>query len=190
MRQMFCTGMDWQQYALGRVWVRRCEGHSGSSIQPLEARYPHVQQVKLKLFHGHPEFHNVAFAKSYKLALDLHHKYTIRINYQWKDHFECNQICISASEAFDGTFPTNVVVTSDGTCTYIPPGIFKVIFSISLMAISFNHFLIIKSSLWPSSSLQSSCQIDITWFPFDDQHCSIKFGSWTYNGFNVSGTPS
>jgi len=62
----------------------------------------------------------------------------------------------SASEAFDGTFPTNVVVTSDGTCTYIPPGIFK-----------------------------SSCQIDITWFPFDDQHCSIKFGSWTYNGFNL-----
>ena len=34
----------------------------------------------------------------------------------------------SASEAFDGTFPTNVVVTSDGTCTYIPPGIFKVVF--------------------------------------------------------------
>ena len=142
MRQMFCTGMDWQQYALGRVWVRRCEGHSGSPIQPLEARYPHVQQVKLKLFHGHPEFHNVAFAKSDKLSLDLHHKYTIPINYQWKDHFECNQICISASEAFDGTFPTNVVVTSDGTCTYIPPGIFKVIFSISLMAIFYNHFLI------------------------------------------------
>merc|ERR1719331_997991 len=62
----------------------------------------------------------------------------------------------SASEAFDGTFPTNVVVTSDGTCTYIPPGIFK-----------------------------SSCQIDITWFPFDDQDCNLKFGSWTYNGFNL-----
>ena len=36
----------------------------------------------------------------------------------------------SASEAFDGTFPTNVVVTSDGTCTYIPPGIFKVVSAI------------------------------------------------------------
>ena len=31
----------------------------------------------------------------------------------------------SASEAFDGTYQTNVVVTSAGTCTYIPPGIFK-----------------------------------------------------------------
>ena len=62
----------------------------------------------------------------------------------------------SASEAFDGTYATNVVVTSKGVCTYIPPGIFK-----------------------------SSCQIDITWFPFDDQDCEMKFGSWTYNGFKV-----
>ena len=32
----------------------------------------------------------------------------------------------------------------------------------------------------------SSCPIDITWFPFDDQNCEMKFGSWTYNGFKVS----
>ena len=32
-------------------------------------------------------------------------------------------ICYSsASETFDATFPTNVVVTSEGMCTYIPPG--------------------------------------------------------------------
>jgi hypothetical protein len=67
---------------------------------------------------------------------------------------------LSASESFDGTYPTNVVVKSDGTCTYIPPGIFK-----------------------------SSCKVDITWFPFDDQDCAIKFGSWTYNGFNVRRQP-
>uniref|UniRef100_A0A1B6CC32 Neurotransmitter-gated ion-channel transmembrane domain-containing protein n=1 Tax=Clastoptera arizonana TaxID=38151 RepID=A0A1B6CC32_9HEMI len=24
--------------------------------------------------------------------------------------------------------------------------------------------------------------MDITWFPFDDQHCDMKFGSWTYDG--------
>ena len=62
----------------------------------------------------------------------------------------------SADEAFDGTYPTNVVVTHEGKCTYIPPGIFK-----------------------------STCKIDITWFPFDDQDCEMKFGSWTYNGFKV-----
>ena len=32
----------------------------------------------------------------------------------------------SADEKFDGTYPTNVVVTNEGHCTYIPPGIFKV----------------------------------------------------------------
>ena len=63
----------------------------------------------------------------------------------------------SADEAFDGTYPTNVVVTHEGKCTYIPPGIFK-----------------------------STCKIDITWFPFDDQDCEMKFGSWTYNGFKVN----
>ena len=41
-------------------------------------------------------------------------------------------------------------------CTYIPPGIFK-----------------------------STCKIDITWFPFDDQDCDMKFGSWTYDGYKV-----
>ena len=48
------------------------------------------------------------------------------------------------------------MVTHEGLCTYIPPGIFM-----------------------------STCKIDITWFPFDDQNCEMKFGSWTYNGFKV-----
>ncbi|XP_066255084.1 neuronal acetylcholine receptor subunit alpha-7 isoform X3 [Euwallacea similis] len=59
----------------------------------------------------------------------------------------------SADEGFDGTFQTNVVVRHNGSCLYIPPGIFK-----------------------------STCKIDITWFPFDDQHCDMKFGSWTHDG--------
>ena len=62
----------------------------------------------------------------------------------------------SADEEFDSTYQTNVVVRSNGSCNYIPPGIFK-----------------------------STCKIDITWFPFDDQNCEMKFGSWTYNGFKV-----
>jgi hypothetical protein len=66
-------------------------------------------------------------------------------------------VSFSADEAFDGSYPTNVVLTSEGGCTYIPPGIFK-----------------------------STCKIDITWFPFDDQDCEMKFGSWTYDGGKVS----
>ncbi|CAN7986654.1 unnamed protein product [Ixodes hexagonus] len=62
----------------------------------------------------------------------------------------------SADEKFDGTYPTNVVVRHNGSCNYIPPGIFK-----------------------------STCKIDITWFPFDDQKCDLKFGSWTYHGYQL-----
>ncbi|OAD62757.1 Neuronal acetylcholine receptor subunit alpha-7 [Eufriesea mexicana] len=71
----------------------------------------------------------------------------LKIRELWKVHF-------GADEGFDGTYPTNVVVKNNGTCLYVPPGIFK-----------------------------STCKIDITWFPFDDQRCEMKFGSWTYDGF-------
>ncbi|GFS28048.1 acetylcholine receptor subunit alpha-like [Elysia marginata] len=37
----------------------------------------------------------------------------------------------------------------------------------------------------PPAKFRSSCKIDITYFPFDDQTCELKFGSWTYDGFQV-----
>ncbi|CAK9826637.1 CHRNA7-FAM7A fusion protein [Anthophora retusa] len=67
-----------------------------------------------------------------------------------------DDVATTADEGFDGTYQTNVVVTHNGSCLYVPPGIFK-----------------------------STCKIDITWFPFDDQHCDMKFGSWTYDGYQV-----
>ena len=69
-------------------------------------------------------------------------------------------VVASADEEFDSTYQTNVVVRSNGSCNYLPPGIFK-----------------------------STCKIDITWFPFDDQKCELKFGSWTYDGFQVRSRP-
>ncbi|KAI8789210.1 neuronal acetylcholine receptor subunit alpha-7 [Biomphalaria glabrata] len=39
---------------------------------------------------------------------------------------------------------------------------------------------------WPvPTKLQSSCKVDVTYFPFDSQECSLKFGSWTYDGYQV-----
>ncbi|XP_076028462.1 neuronal acetylcholine receptor subunit alpha-7-like [Oratosquilla oratoria] len=62
----------------------------------------------------------------------------------------------SADEEFSSLYPTNVVVSNNGACTHIPPGIFK-----------------------------STCRIDITWYPFDDQKCKMKFGSWTYDASKI-----
>uniref|UniRef100_A0A8C6U9B2 Cholinergic receptor, nicotinic, alpha 7 (neuronal) n=1 Tax=Neogobius melanostomus TaxID=47308 RepID=A0A8C6U9B2_9GOBI len=62
----------------------------------------------------------------------------------------------SADERFDATFHTNIVVDHSGECTYIPPAIFK-----------------------------STCKIDVRWFPFDEQRCELKFGSWSYDGWAI-----
>lgn len=38
----------------------------------------------------------------------------------------------------------------------------------------------------PPAIYKSSCEIDVEYFPFDEQTCVLKFGSWTYDGFKVS----
>ena len=46
---------------------------------------------------------------------------------------------------------TKAVVSYDGEVTWMPPAILK-----------------------------SSCSIDVTYFPFDAQNCTMKFGAWTH----------
>nr|WOX02238.1 nicotinic acetylcholine receptor alpha 8 subunit transcript variant X1 [Megalurothrips usitatus] len=37
----------------------------------------------------------------------------------------------------------------------------------------------------PPAIYKSSCKMQVLYFPFDEQICDMKFGSWTYNGFQV-----
>ena len=65
-------------------------------------------------------------------------------------------VVFSAAEYADGLMPANAMITHEG-----------------------NIF-------WPvPTKLQSSCKVDVTYFPFDEQFCKLKFGSWTYDGFQV-----
>nr|NP_001232929.1 nicotinic acetylcholine receptor alpha6 precursor [Ciona intestinalis]BAJ65321.1 nicotinic acetylcholine receptor subunit [Ciona intestinalis] len=62
----------------------------------------------------------------------------------------------SADKNFDPTTHSPIVIDHDGNCLYVPPGIFK-----------------------------STCKIDVSNFPFDEQQCTLKFGVWSYNGNQV-----
>lgn len=51
----------------------------------------------------------------------------------------------SVDSEFDATYQSNVVIYSDGTINWIPPGVVMI-----------------------------SCRMDMTWFPFDEQVCWMK----------------
>ncbi|CAG2251023.1 CHRNN [Mytilus edulis] len=52
---------------------------------------------------------------------------------------------------------SNMIVASDGNVTWLSMVIFK-----------------------------STCSINVRYFPFDEQNCSMTFASWTYDGFQVN----
>ena len=40
--------------------------------------------------------------------------------------------------------------------------------------------------MWLNPAMfKSICDVDVTNFPFDDQECSLKFGSWTSDKFKI-----
>uniref|UniRef100_A0A670HL04 Cholinergic receptor nicotinic alpha 1 subunit n=1 Tax=Podarcis muralis TaxID=64176 RepID=A0A670HL04_PODMU len=95
------------------------------------------------------------------------------VNLKWKpeDYGGVKQIRIASSELWrpdlvlynnaDGDFAivqdTKVLLDYTGHITWTPPAIFK-----------------------------SYCEIIVTHFPFDEQNCSMKLGTWTYDGTMVA----
>lgn len=41
----------------------------------------------------------------------------------------------------------------------------------------------------PPAIFKSYCEIIVTHFPFDEQNCSMKLGTWTYDGSVVAINP-
>jgi hypothetical protein len=63
----------------------------------------------------------------------------------------------SADGNYEVTIMTKAILNHTGKVTWKPPAIYK-----------------------------SFCEIDVEYFPFDEQTCFMKFGSWTYDGYLVS----
>lgn len=80
------------------------------------------------------------------------------INFRFSSgQFYFNSTINSADGEYVVTTLTKAVLHYTGTIYWTPPAIFK-----------------------------SSCEIDVRYFPFDQQTCFMKFGSWTYDGFQVN----
>ncbi|XP_033627222.1 neuronal acetylcholine receptor subunit alpha-4-like [Asterias rubens] len=62
----------------------------------------------------------------------------------------------NADGYYDVKFLVNAIVFYNGSVTWLPPAIYK-----------------------------SSCKINIEFFPFDEQHCLMKFGPWTHESRKV-----
>ncbi|KAG8253932.1 acetylcholine-gated cation-selective channel activity protein [Homalodisca vitripennis] len=69
---------------------------------------------------------------------------------------DCGCHVYSADGNFEVTLATKATIYHQGLVEWKPPAIYK-----------------------------SSCEIDVEYFPFDEQTCVLKFGSWTYDGFKL-----
>ncbi|KAL5110207.1 Acetylcholine receptor subunit alpha-like [Taenia crassiceps] len=88
------------------------------------------------------------------------------VNLDWKDNFtwdpkehgNVTSLLLPAGGDWDlaGSSSTLVVVNYDGTVVWRPPIIFK-----------------------------SQCEINVEYFPFDMQNCSMKIGCWTHHGLLI-----
>ena len=74
-------------------------------------------------------------------------------------NFISNFSILSADGNYEVTIMTKAILHWNGRVKWNPPAIYK-----------------------------SYCGIDVEFFPFDEQECMMKFGSWTYDGFMVSKT--
>lgn len=58
---------------------------------------------------------------------------------------------------------------------------FNVCFIFSLLSFPLSYALTFPLSV--PGIFSSACNVDVRWFPFDVQHCELKFGSWTFDGW-------
>lgn len=100
--------------------------------------------------------------EEFSLSLSLSLTHTQWFNMFYNIKFVCLQflkiICyFSADGNYEVTIMTKAILHHTGKVVWKPPAIYK-----------------------------SFCEIDVEYFPFDEQTCVMKFGSWTYDGYLVS----
>ena len=143
------------------VWVRQCQGHQNASKQSVEAWHPYVQQVGL------------IFSLSRTEGCEI-------CGCFWLNDL-IKSVSVRARLLTEPTKPMLLWRVQEPAHTSHRGFSNHLVRLVTKKPHSLLHFSPLTAPLYP---------LDITWFPFDDQNCEMKFGSWTYNGFNVSFGPS
>lgn len=96
--------------------------------------------------------------KDYKLVWDPEDYGGVQTLHVPSEHIWLPDIVLynNADGNYEVTIMTKAILHYNGRVTWKPPAIYK-----------------------------SSCEIDVEYFPFDQQTCFMKFGSWTYDGYMV-----
>ncbi|KHJ47284.1 Cation transporter family protein, partial [Trichuris suis] len=152
---------DWKDKYLR--WKPKEYGNVHTVRVPIERIWkPDILLYNRHKFHMQILFLNSLIMDSFAERVAAISKYSIKVKQELWDMSCCQNSVyfFSADQTFDSTWHTNAIVNHDGTISWLPPAIIK-----------------------------SSCKIDITWFPFDDQKCTLKFGSWTYSGYQINLMP-
>ncbi|KAL0270716.1 UNVERIFIED_CONTAM: hypothetical protein PYX00_008024 [Menopon gallinae] len=94
----------------------------------------------------------------YKLRWDPEEYGGVEMLYVPSEHIWLPDIVLynNADGNYEVTLMTKATLTYNGEVYWKPPAIYK-----------------------------SSCEINVLYFPFDEQSCYMKFGSWTYHGYQV-----
>lgn len=134
--------------------------------------------------------HNASEAVKVTIGLTLHELIEVNMeknsitavfwfNYDWTDPFLSWKNKRKYAEVGDIRLNPSDIWTPDVEVYNLREGKF--------LASERNNRVVLYSSgkiVWvPPYHITAACSLDSTWFPFDDQKCEFKIGSWTYNGF-------
>ncbi|CAJ0939521.1 unnamed protein product, partial [Mesorhabditis belari] len=111
---------------------------------------------------NHKQAVSVKLKVSLQQIIDVDEKnQVVNVNALGLDYDVDSNFDSGLSDKYAGNSGNKIIILTEysfwfyntGKISWVPPGIFKI-----------------------------SCKIDIKWFPFDEQVCFLKFGSWTYDG--------
>ncbi|KAM3721989.1 Acetylcholine receptor [Dirofilaria immitis] len=126
----------------------------------------------------------VRFKLKLSQLLDVHEKNQIMTTNVWLQHTWTDIKLKWNPEEYGGVnvlyIPSDMIWIPDIVLYNNADGNYQVS-SLTKAKLSFNGTV-----EWaPPATYKSMCQINVEWFPFDEQTCEMKFGSWTYNGLEV-----